>query len=482
MLFSLAYDTPTDVISGMNDSAMAFAANVRRAPVSFNGVVRDPLLMRELMIAMHEVILSDARFMWRGWTLDPVITAHPDELFFEAFSSDSSVYVRLSAQSEAFEIESEPTYGTTNIDFTFALRAALQNMRSSRRTTFTVGAGGFGVRTTGAVQRAAHIENKVDLPDSWVKGFLQVSSALAMKPFTFHTRPVDWMNIIRYFIEHRNRKPPNALRYEFTPGQPIRVVLEPYEQAFPLVGTHYEGYPRVVRVWGRRRLELLLRVLPYADRVTVGTLGRGLPHFYIAHCGAYKFLLMLSGWSNNDWSAGAALDLLAPDLDIDGESAAAAYNALTGQLALSRAEVEAHAALDGERAEAALFRLCREGRAMFDPTTRRYRSRELFAEPLNFETILAPDPRLGVARGLVAAGAVTIHSVGPSERRASETLINANVRDAGADYAVSVAVDSDLRIRFAQCECDFFRDNIMSRGPCQHILAARFGAEHRLTI
>jgi predicted nucleic acid-binding Zn finger protein len=36
-----------------------------------------------------------------------------------------------------------------------------------------------------------------------------------------------------------------------------------------------------------------------------------------------------------------------------------------------------------------------------------------------------------------------------------------------------LAVDDEGRIRFGQCQCQFFKDNIMSRGPCEHILAVR---------
>ncbi|HLU09142.1 MAG TPA: hypothetical protein VK003_05710, partial [Oceanobacillus sp.] len=247
MQVDLAYDSRTAILSTFSTSALDFATNVRRAPVSFSGQVREPVLMRQLMIAMHEVILGDFRWNMRGRLLDPVITVHPDEVFFEAFSNDSSAYVRLSAKNEAFEVDYEPTYGTTNIDFTFALRAALQNLRSSRRTTFSIGAGGFGVQTEGAVKHAAHFEQKVDLPDGWVKGFLQVQSALAMKPFTFHVRPVDLLNVIHYFAENRARRPPHGLRYEFQTDEPIRAILEPWNQAFTFQETEYTGYPRVVR-------------------------------------------------------------------------------------------------------------------------------------------------------------------------------------------------------------------------------------------
>lgn len=478
MQVSLAYAAPTEILTSINESALDFATNLRRLPVSFRGLVKEPVVMRQMMIAMHEVIIGDFREEFRGWVLDPVITVHPDELFFEAFSTDQSAYVRLSAATDAFEVEGDTTYGTTNIDFTFALRAALNNLRSSRKTHFAVGVGGFGVQTTGSVRSVpqTHFEQKVDLPDDWVKGFLQVQSALAMKPYTFDVRPVDLMTAIRYFVDTRAKNPPHGLRYEFVPGEAIRIVLEPWEKTFFLNDTGYDGYPRVIRTWGRKRLELLLAVLPYADRVTIGLLGRGLPHFYICHCGNYKFTLVLSGWVRNDWSSTSALDLLAPQTDVSGEQIASVYNALVQHLKLSRSEVEAHTVLDSAQAEAALFRLCREGRAMYDPTTRRYRSRELFAQQLDATSILAVDPRIEQGKQLASSGAVTIHSVAPSDVRRNEIKILGTVQT-DQSYETLVAVDQDLRVRFAQCGCQFFREHIMSRGPCEHILATRFAAD-----
>jgi predicted nucleic acid-binding Zn finger protein len=349
-----------------------------------------------------------------------------------------------------------------------------------------VGAGGFMVQTEVGATNRAHYENKVDLPDAWVKGFLQVQSALAMRPFTFDVRPVDLMTVIRYFMDNNARKPPRGLRFEFKAKDqvtPIIAVLEPWNEKFALAGTVYEGYDRVVRLWGRKRLELLMGVLPYAERVTVGLLGRGLPHFYICHCGPYTFTLVLSGWVRKDWSETSALDLLAPQADLTAEQIAAVYNFVNGRLKATRGEVEAHTLLTAAQAEAALFALCRQGRAIYDPVTRRYRSRELFGEPLNFETILAPDPRIERAKQISsgAAGKVAVYSVGQSETRRGENKVMASVETGSKHYSVLVAVDKEGRVRYAQCECDFFRDNILSRGPCEHILAARFAADEALS-
>jgi predicted nucleic acid-binding Zn finger protein len=281
-------------------------------------------------------------------------------------------------------------------------------------------------------------------------------------------------------MDNNARRPPRGMRYTFAPGEPVRVVLEPWNESFTLKGTEYDGYERVVRVWGRKRLELLLNVLPYAQRVTVGVLGRGMPHFYVCHCGDYAFTLVLSGWTRGAWSGGMAFDLLAPPSKADPEAVATVYNHLVQYLSASRSHTAEHTGLGFDEVEAALLRLCKAGRAIYDPVSHRYRSRELFAEPLDVDALFAPDPRVAEAEGLVESGAVRVDRVFPSDTRKNEIKALAEVAADGTTYDVLVAVDRDGRIRFAQCQCAFFQDNILSRGPCAHILAARFAAEDRL--
>ncbi len=483
MEVALAYDHRTSLVTTAQGAAFDLAANVRRSPVAFRGRVKEPLLFRQLMVALHECIVSDLRWVEEDrwlWMLDPVITVHHDQLFFEAFSNDQSSYARLSAPLTAFECEGEISYGTTNIDFTWELRDAMQKLRSSRRTEFRVGAGGFGVTTNvGAVARS-HFERKVDLPESWLKGFLQVQSALVMHPFLFEARPVDLLTVLAYFRDHKPSGPPHGLRYEFRPDEPISIVLEPWEQRFPLRGTRYSGYERTVRLWGRRRLELLQGVLPYADRVLVGVLGRGLPHFYICQCGAYQFTLVLSGWTKNDWSKDSAFDLLAPRSTPDAGRVARVYAYLREHLAAPLADVAANMGWLKQEVEEALFSLCRGGRVMFDPTTSQYRLRELFAEPVDVDTLFAPDPRIALAQNLFESGHVTLQQITlpePDQKR-RETRATVAV-DGGSAYEIiaTVSVGDTGRVRFGRCTCKFFADNLMSRGPCEHILAARLALE-----
>ncbi len=485
MEVALAYDRRTSLVTSLTTAALDFAANLHRPPVSFRGRVKEPVLLRQLLGALHRVILGDFRWMddeaWQ-FTLDPVITVHPDQLFFEAFSNDESVYGRLSAPLDAFEAEGEVQFGTTNIDFTWELQNALQALRSSRRTMFTVGAGGFGVATATGAGVREHFERKVDVPEGWLEGFLQVQGALAMHPFVFDVRPVDLLSAIAFFQDNKPPRPPHGMRYEFQPNEPISLVLEPWDERFVLKGTHYTGYARTVRLWGRRRLELLQGVLPYAQRVTVGVLGRGLPHFYICHCGQYQFVLALSGWTKNDWSKGSAFDLLVPRTQPDAELTATVYLCLVRLFAAPQAQVIAETGLPAAEVEQALFQLCRAGRAMYDPASGQYRLRELFAEPLNVDALFTADARLETAQQLLDDGRVALQSVqepGSDGSGRRETRAVAVVDD-GTAYQVTVAVDMDGRLRFGRCHCPFFDTNLMSRGPCEHILATRLALDRRL--
>jgi predicted ArsR family transcriptional regulator len=111
-----------------------------------------------------------------------------------------------------------------------------------------------------------------------------------------------------------------------------------------------------------------------------------------------------------------------------------------------------------------------------DPISGRYRLRELFGETLDMRALFAPDPRLAVAEGIVAAGGVTLRDVTDADhdpKGRHEARADATVRDpSGATYEAAVAVDETGRLRFGRCECPFFQVNLISRGPCEHLLAA----------
>src|SRR6185369_11639442 len=159
----------------------------------------------------------------------------------------------------------------------------LGELRTSRSTTFRIGPEGLQVRTSEAGGR---FEKKVDLPDSWVRGFLQVQAAMGMPGTRISVKPIDLLAAVRFLRHTKAKVSPRGIRYEFEPGRDA-VVLEGAE--------HTYTEPKTTRVWGRRRLKLIEGLLPFAEGVDIYLKGRALPSFYAVKLPGMTFLLGLTG-------------------------------------------------------------------------------------------------------------------------------------------------------------------------------------------
>ena len=139
MTVGLSYATASSFSSTREQATLGLSADAAR-PVRFQGrLCRNIPMLRFALQAL-------GRLIWdHGMTLDPIITVHPDRLIFEAFSGDRGAYGMLSVDLEMFELDGPLEYGTTNVDFTAWLWAALSELRSSRETTLRIGAEGFEV-------------------------------------------------------------------------------------------------------------------------------------------------------------------------------------------------------------------------------------------------------------------------------------------------------------------------------------------------
>lgn len=414
------------------------------------------------------------QYVWQkerhlSWLFDPVVTVHPDEVFFECFSKDESSYGRLGASYEVFRDVGEVAYGTTNVDYSYALYDEFQRIRSYKTTTFEVDPSGFETKTEHA---AAHKEVKIDLPDSWVRGFLQVNSAMALPTTTVELDPTDVHNVCHVLRRRRETKGPRSMRYELTPGMPVRIVFEPWGTEVRCPRSFYAGrQERTIRVWGRRRLLTLERLIPVARRFTVHLLGTGMPSFYVADLGDMSFTLGLSGWTANDWSSAASFDLLAPRADVDEATKRRVFDALAYTRFDTADTLASRLGLDRAVVLGALGAWAQAGRAMFDLNKGIYRHRELSRDPLPVDALRFASPREESASRLVAARAVTV-SERTVDAAASVTLLGA-VRDGERRYDVTLTVDGDERILRAACTCDWHVRNKLYKGPCEHILALR---------
>jgi len=106
----------------------------------------------KLMRSYWEAQNKYRQYVWKNdpsvsWVLDPVITVHPDQLFFECFSKDESVYGKLACNYEVFKEVDTFRCGTTNVDYSSKLYHEFQKIRDYKETELKVDPSGFEVQT-----------------------------------------------------------------------------------------------------------------------------------------------------------------------------------------------------------------------------------------------------------------------------------------------------------------------------------------------
>lgn len=401
------------------------------------------------------------------WVLDPVVSVHPDALIFEVFSQDESSYGRVTVPSDRLEVLGNVAYGTTNIDFSRALAREMERVRNYRPAWLQIGAEGVTM-ATGAGEA---VEKKIDLPPSWVRGFLQVQSAAAFGTVDLQLSAETVAEVLSLLRRQREDGSPRSLRFRLAPGEYPLLIVEPWNTEIRERRHVYRGEHRGdIRLWGRRRLAVLEKVLPHAESVHVRLLGTGMPSYWSLSLGSHRFDLGLSGWTRNDWARAARFDLLASTGTVSDRDFEIASAKLEEKLRLTPDELASVGRLPQSAAAAALQQLCARGQAMYDPTTGAYRWRPLFAEPVVLEQ--DDDKRLAYARRVVEGNRV--RWVGRPETVEDRVRHTATVKGERGekDFRVILELDADGRVQYAECTCSWHRREKLRKGPCGHILAA----------
>jgi len=459
--------------------------------------------------------------------LDPVLTVDPDGLALEVFSRDESAYARLTFDPALFDALTT-TPGTAFVRMPQPFVDKLDRLRSYLPVALDIAAGRMtpapattpatrtattpgpaatsapattsaptsGPATTPATPTATTsapettsatpaapttptaIERTASVPDAWLRSFLQVQSAATLPSATCEIAPVDLYNALYVLSVRKAKKAPRALRFELVPGQPPRVVLEPWNIVLEGHGPAFQGRtPRVVRTYGRQRLMLFARLLPHIKRARVELLGPGLPVFWVLDLGLATLTIGLTGWTEAAWSGAAAFDQLVPP-----PSAGPLADAVLAHLrAHGPTPIPALSAALGatpENTRAALQRACLRGGAVFDVARHVVRPRALFAEPIDDELVRFGSPREARAHRLLEAaasgsGAVKITKVHAVVGEGVE--IRGEVIDAEARRTLAPRFQMDLegRVTDASCNCPTFARAGLREGPCEHLLALR---------
>ena len=402
------------------------------------------------------------------FVLDPIITVHPDQIFFECFSQDESSYGRLAASYEVFAQLGERANGTTNVDYSQGLYDSFQKIRTYKTTRLEVDPSGFEVKTTA---EEPFKEVKIDLPDTWVRGLLQVSSAMTLPATTIELHPMDVHNLCFLLRRRRELVGPRSLRFRLRPGQPLVIAIDPWgtELVCPR-SRHDAASEQEIRVWGRRRLFVLERLIPLARGFKLFLLGTGLPTFWMADLGDLTFTLGLSGWTRNDWASASNFDLMATREDVDDDTRTRVFEALATRWVASVDEIAAAVGRERKVVASALGGWVQAGRAVYDLERGVYRRRELTREPLPIEELRFENPREAKAIAVLHEGKV---AVAARDAGSGGVELLGRVRHRGEIVDVKVVMDADARVVAAECGCDFYVRNKLFQGPCEHMLAVR---------
>ena len=415
-------------------------------PYFFRGYVENAEQAARALLAIAEV--SRTRYFDPTARLrmkDPVVTSNRTVLRFESFSTCNGVYARLDVDDDGFEAE-WLDWGTTNVDLNEPVRQALAAIAPGEPLRLTVGAESVEVETLDD----AVVEEKVPLPERWLRGFAETQLASSTMRPIMTLGPAQARAALRDLPKLKSSPRTPWVAFGGTGARMTSLVSE--------------ATPCLV---GPQRLNAVRHVARYATGLTVyapeqrtrlslgGSSGRELalqPSAWVVHMDGARFTLVVSPELYRGFSGeGAVLAALAT---VDEGHVARVAALLEGQAALEPQVLAEATGLTANEVRGALAVLGAAGRTGFDLHTGAFFHRDL---PYDRAALADVQPRLKDAWELVIANTVTAV---PGIKLAW------SVRSGDATYTVRFEEEGGL------CNCPWFIKHRGERGPCKHVLAA----------
>lgn len=406
----------------------------------------------------YDWLYQNDRDKW--YVLDPVISVHQDAVIFEAFSLDESVYGRVSVPSQKLETRGKTEYGTTNIDFSQTLADELYRVRSYRPANLKVSY----EKVEMATDLGSSLEKKIDLPETWVRGFLQVQSASSLEGVHFDLHSETVAEALAILDRKKEKIGPRSIRFIFEKGKPVILSIDPWN----IICTDrevYEGdFEGEIRIWGRRRMKVLKELLPLSDRIQVKLLGSGMPSYWSVSVDGHRFDIGLSGWTSNDWAAQANFDLLASTGQNSESNVHLAERIIKEKMVLTPTQLSQLISCSASEATTALQTLCKNGQAMYDYIKGEYRWRQLIQQEITLQNP-EEEERNQYAISLLKNNRVRL--IGKSEEGANYLTVEGK-----HVFEPTLYLDKDGKVSKASCTCSHYKRNELRKGPCAHLVAA----------
>jgi len=400
------------------------------------------------------------------FVLDPVITVHKDQVSFEAFSIDESTYGCLSIAMNEFEMLKEPKLGTTNIDFSAKLEKEIERFRTYTNVTLSVNPEGFTVDNNIMPE---HVEKKIDLPETWIKGFNQVSSAASLGGIDITISPADMYDICSFLRKHKEKHSPRYMKWILEPDKPVKILFQPFGAIITL-NTIYKGNKiREEKIWGRRRWLILEKLIPIADSFKIRLLGFGMPQFICADMGTMKMTVGFSSWSSNDWVKGTAFNVM--NGFIGEGNYKDVYKLMKKERCISLKEIENKLNAKSSITKSGVGMLLKKGEGFFDIINNKIRFRQLCNTEIPeylYETTEI-EKQVG---GLIDSITASLKIIRNKKNEFTFTGFYKSSNYSDNTDKILLTFDEDGQIVNLGCNCHTFNKGARNISePCAHILA-----------
>ncbi|MBI0426454.1 hypothetical protein [Psychrobacter sp. NG27] len=570
LMMQLDYAAPSQ-ISQVNESSdslseaqttehtqhVALFTQLNRSEVNFHGKVKSPLVFRDSLLALFDVVSSDYRYVPKDrsaytvfmqmrrassnknlftaqrdyftWLfdndplafciLDPIIQVHEQGVSFEVFSRDEGCYAQLTLTNEIFEQSTKPTLGTTSIDYSTALFNGIEKIRDHQQTVLDIGHEAVGLQlletmpetaeadtdstvTTPTVKKQI-IEKRINVPKSWIRALLQVQSAGQLPQDTIHLDPIALYNVLFELRMHADIKGKRrGLLIELRPQQLPVIILEPFDITVTSQVSQqqkpYQGQQaKLIRLWGRRRLSLLKRLLPHTDSVSVSLLGQGMPSYWTLKGKGFHFTFAMTGFSQANWSQSLNFDLLLPKrpqqntLSADSEQVLESTDSdlvkvvdslthrpstvevLTQQLTTQESELKS-APITQAQVRQWLLAGTQQGLIRYDIAQGSYYYRPLTQTPLDMAQFAYHNEAEKQAFDLIGrTDAVQKFSVETVATKGVSISADIYVEEDRRTYHSQLQLGDEALVSRAECSCPQYLQHRLTQGVCAHLIALR---------
>lgn len=550
VMMQLNYAAPSHVSLSSDQQSdhtqhVALFTQLERDAVSFHGKLNDPLIFRDSLLALFDVVSSDYRYVPKDraaytvfmqmrrasrhknlfsaqrdyftWLfdndplafclLDPIIQVHQAGVSFEVFSRDEGCYAQLTLQHDLFETVSTPVLGTTSIDYSSALFDGIEQIRDHQITTLDIGQEAVRLEcsnvseptdssetevdsTVNEDSKQEVIEKRINVPKSWIRALLQVQSAGQLAQERIELDPIALYNVLFELRMHADIKGKRrGLLIELIPQQLPVMILEPFDitvtSQVSRQQTPYQGQKaKLIRLWGRRRLSLLKRLLPHTDTVSVSLLGQGMPSYWTLTGKGFHFTFAMTGFSQANWSQSLNFDLLMPKRPPQNTPSSANDDLVP----LVQALVEQPSRIDALRERLStpennltaphvrqlLLSGAQQGLIRYDMANQSYYYRPLTQTPLDMAQFAYHNEAEKQAFDIVSReDGVQNLNVKTVTGQGISISADIHVKEDRRTYQSQLQLGDEGLVSRAACSCPQYLQHRLSQGVCAHLIALR---------